>query len=872
MGGGVRAGASGARGGGGGEVVGGWGAMVGCGVGVGGGGGGGLWRGGLSWLCGSGCLRASAAFGVGVWVSVGRFLGWVIMSITQEQQQALDDALVLREHRLRIGNCNFRLSTTFKPKEPTFQVALDVLSLTPFYQAFLISASVPAIYMHEFWATVSYHKHCIKFKMNKKNYSFNLESFRDMLHFCPNLPGQKFKDPPFKAEILAFIRKLSYSRNMKSLSDVKVEILPQPWRTFETIINKYLSGKVTGLGLLRLSRAQIMWGMYYQKNVDYESDAYKTYHDFATGKVIPKPKYVRRSTREKTDQALITSLGKRLKARAKLKIVHQEARHNSTALTPVVQKSSDKDDDDEVSLSKDDDDNADNEDDDGQDDDNEQTESDNDGEDFVHPKFSTHDEEERQEEKDKEEESSDLDWFPSPLQNVECLLHLQHTSSSTNLVSTPTIVPSTSLQNLPTFGSLFKFEDRVKALEDDFSEFKQTNLFVEVVSSIPANTSYAVAANLSELELKKILIDKMENNKLIDRSVLQKNLYKALVDAYESDKDILASYGETVTLKRHRDDEEEDEEPSAGSNWGSKRRKAGKEPESTSVPKEKLLVNWQDFDTGFTKDQPVDETTQHPDWFHKPTKPPSKLKNPNIEERLALGVLLRMFTRSIVIRRRVEDLQLGIKSYQKKLNLTKPDMYRSDLKRKTPYTAYSNPKGFTYQNKDKKNRLMRIDELHKYSDGTLNDAIDRQLRNRRLMRSLEKIGGGRLYGGDPSWFWKDSILQAGNPVKEILLKLNLPDHRILKDGGEVKEFQRSFRYSDTERLSRSDEVLKLKNFKKDAALKLSKSTNQEWFSMSISPLASVLFMILGLQVDIIWMSEVIDGPSDTRNDWNLGLD
>ncbi|GKC63019.1 hypothetical protein Tco_1095617, partial [Tanacetum coccineum] len=25
---------------------------------------------------------------------------------------------------------------------------------------------------------------------------------------------------------------------------------------------------------------------------------------------------------------------------------------------------------------------------------------------------------------------------------------------------------------------------------------------------------------------------------------------------------------------------------------------------------------------------------------------------------------------------------------------------------------------------------------------------------------------------------------AGNPIKDILLKLNLPDHRILKDGGE----------------------------------------------------------------------------------------
>ncbi|GJV50543.1 hypothetical protein Tco_1440755, partial [Tanacetum coccineum] len=62
---------------------------------------------------------------------------------------------------------------------------------------------------------------------------------------------------------------------------------------------------------------------------------------------------------------------------------------------------------------------------------------------------------------------------------------------------------------------------------------------------------------------------------------------------------------------------------------------------------------------------------------------------------------------------------------------------------------------------------------------------------------------------------------AGNHVKEILVKLNLPDHRILKDGGE------DFRYSDTTHLSQSVEVLKLKNFKKDATLKLSKSTNQE---------------------------------------------
>ncbi|GJV04296.1 hypothetical protein Tco_1337865 [Tanacetum coccineum] len=460
-------------------------------------------------------------------------------------------------------------------------------------------------------------------------------------------------------------------------------------------------------------------------------------------------------------------------------------------------------------------------------------------------------------------------------------------------------------------------------------------------------------------EIKKIETEmwNLKNNKSIDRSVQQKNLYKALVDTYESEKDILATYGDTVTLKRCLDDEDEDEEPSTGSNRGSKRRRAGKEPESTSAPKKKTSKSsgkskegskshqkstgrstqaeepihadeeleepaHQEFDTGFIEDQPVDETTKHPDWFQKPTKPPTpdrdwnktlpakhgpvqpwistlarnkdppsptfelmkgsckslvelkyfleevckaitdqldwnnpeglqyphdmpkplplipnsrtyatlvtktkaadyghikwiedlvpntmwsqlpivynkhalwgishwgrkrqqfygyaanresahdvysrniiiginmltivewhnykhlewitvrrdddklyifkegdynrlrlqdiedmllllvhgKLTNINIEECLALGVSLRMFTRSIVLRRRMEDLQL----------------------------AYSNPKGFICQNKEKKNRLMRIDELYKFSNGTLNDvwyALDDILKRIRM--------------------------------------------------------------------------------------------------------------------------------------------
>nr|GEU78830.1 hypothetical protein [Tanacetum cinerariifolium] len=160
-----------------------------------------------------------------------------------------------------------------------------------------------------------------------------------------------------------------------------------------------------------------------------------------------------------------------------------------------------------------------------------------------------------------------------------------------------------------------------------------------------------------------------------------------------------------------------------------------------------------------------------------------KLSNLTVKERFAFNVSIRMFTRSIVIQRRVEDLQLGVESYQKRLNLKKLDTYQSDLKRREAYTAYLNPRGFIYQNKDKKNRLMRIDELYKFSDGTLNNvrnalddrlkgirmkylpttiwrigdkdravamiqAIDKMLKTRRIIRSLERFVGGRQYEGD----------------------------------------------------------------------------------------------------------------------------
>nr|GEU59904.1 hypothetical protein [Tanacetum cinerariifolium] len=76
----------------------------------------------------------------------------------------------------------------------------------------------------------------------------------------------QFKEPPFEEVILAFLRDIGHSCEIKVNIDVNVNKLHQPWRSFAAVINKCLSGKSTGYDSLRLSQAQKLWGIYHKKN------------------------------------------------------------------------------------------------------------------------------------------------------------------------------------------------------------------------------------------------------------------------------------------------------------------------------------------------------------------------------------------------------------------------------------------------------------------------------------------------------------------------------------------------------------------------------------------------------------------------------
>nr|GEW24455.1 copia protein [Tanacetum cinerariifolium] len=80
---------------------------------------------------------------------------------------------------------------------------------------------------------------------------------------------------------------------------------------------------------------------------------------------------------------------------------------------------------------------------------------------------------------------------------------------------------------------------------------------------------------------------------------------------------------------------------------------------------------------------------------------------------------VNLWIRNIVIRQRVEDLQLGIESYQTKLNFTQPIWDATDFLFKEDYTIVHKPRAVIYRDRNNQKKMTRETEVHKFNDGTL---------------------------------------------------------------------------------------------------------------------------------------------------------
>ncbi|GJY55104.1 hypothetical protein Tco_0446768 [Tanacetum coccineum] len=72
----------------------------------------------------------------------------------------------------------------------------------------------------------------------------------------------------------------------------------------------------------------------------------------------------------------------------------------------------------------------------------------------------------------------------------------------------------------------------------------------------------------------------------------------------------------------------------------------------------------------------------------------------------------------------VEDFQLGIESYQKQLNLTKPRWDAKGYEFKHDYTIIESPRAVVFPVNHNERKIMRFNEIYKFSDGTLTRILD----------------------------------------------------------------------------------------------------------------------------------------------------
>nr|GEZ49416.1 ribonuclease H [Tanacetum cinerariifolium] len=236
----------------------------------------------------------------------------------------------------------------------------------------------------------------------------------------------------------------------------------------------------------------------------------------------------------------------------------------------------------------------------------------------------------------------------------------------------------------------------------------------------------------------EFLINKLGMRNKQTRLLNSSLTFRALVDAYEADKTILDSYGETVILKRRRDDDDDQEEgPSAGLDRGSKRRKEGKEPESASAPLETAtrsagrriitvtylkIVEWHSY-------KHLDWTTvrRDDDKLYKFKEGDFKRLRCLHEASSSSGVREIFNWESKATRRGstlLSQIRIGPICSEGKRILPIQTQEDSSTKTRTKKTG----------DKDRAAAMIQ--------------AIDKMLKTRRIMRSLEKFVGGRLNEGD----------------------------------------------------------------------------------------------------------------------------
>ncbi|GKD84211.1 hypothetical protein Tco_1351050, partial [Tanacetum coccineum] len=172
---------------------------------------------------------------------------------------------------LTIGKSNLLFNAQKIQKNPIFQISVDILKNTNFFQALTASANVPAIYLQQFWKTMSYNDKTGVYscQLDEQWFDLSADLLRKALAITPVNPAHPFELPPSGDTVLDFVNELGYPEPVELVSSIRTNYVYQPWRAILCLLNQCLTGKTSGSDKPRHPVLQMLWGIVTQTNIDH---------------------------------------------------------------------------------------------------------------------------------------------------------------------------------------------------------------------------------------------------------------------------------------------------------------------------------------------------------------------------------------------------------------------------------------------------------------------------------------------------------------------------------------------------------------------------------------------------------------------------
>ncbi|GJX81188.1 hypothetical protein Tco_0329337 [Tanacetum coccineum] len=137
--------------------------------------------------------------------------------------------------------------------------------------ALTASANVPAIYLQQFWKTMSYNEKTGVYscQLDEQWFNLNADLLRNALAITPVNPAHPFELPLSGDTVFDFVNELGYPEPIELVSSIRTNYVYQPWRAILCLLNQCLTGKTSGSDKPRHPVLQMLWGIVTQTNVDH---------------------------------------------------------------------------------------------------------------------------------------------------------------------------------------------------------------------------------------------------------------------------------------------------------------------------------------------------------------------------------------------------------------------------------------------------------------------------------------------------------------------------------------------------------------------------------------------------------------------------